>query len=590
MDPGTARQQIDEEIAQLGACIITLKTTRNTFTPFARLHPEIIQEIFVLVSRGAEHRQIGKTALLISWVCHHWRELGQQTSTLWSCIDFFNPTWVEAALSRTRNRPLEFSIFRPSERHGESSRYVPLCLSNLARISSLSLSANSGTELNRETSLSPLWATPAPLLVKLDLGAISLPRNLFAGSSSTLQKLSLSSCDFDWESLPVHQGLRYLDISQPVSRTSVDDLMRKLQVIAHQVESLYFFNVLLPLVTTSESGHHSPKKRQEFAKMKSFSMHEEDGPSVTYILNRLSLPSHLDHTGVTLLDHREEQFDTARALVSCRGIEKWPVERVEIELQDEYIGIVMRENWNTDFAEIQVVEETEGSDCEDQEVEGTENSDCEYQEEDQAEDTDSRQVKTVSYHMEIFDDIPDIIPIFDIFPFRAFKRLTFNGSHNPDRVSALTNCLDAKGAIEELNVITFFVPTFTSIIYKQNEQIQDIIRHDGPFEGLEMNDDQRDQCRSILTFHHLTTLVYYGEHDDNYPFEYSYFEVLWEWLKWRQLVGLGVKVLVFQTMKIPPEAYLTELYDDVVEAVEFIRVVELTGEFAVEPFDINPNA
>ncbi|TFK58938.1 hypothetical protein BDN72DRAFT_906285 [Pluteus cervinus] len=88
----------------------------------------------------------------------------------------------------------------------------------------------------------------------------------------------------------------------------------------------------------------------------------------------------------------------------------------------------------------------------------------------------------------------------------------------------------------------------------------------------------------------LAAQVYYGEHDDDYPFENSYLEVLWEWLKWRRLVGLGVKVLVFQTIKIPPKSYLTELYEDAVEAVEFIKVVELTGEFATNAFDINPNA
>ncbi|TFK69736.1 hypothetical protein BDN72DRAFT_767598, partial [Pluteus cervinus] len=106
--PAAARREIDEEIVRLEARIITLKTSRNHLIPFARLHPEIIQEVFALASH--EPGSAGKSSLIISWVCNSWRMLALRTSALWSIIDFSNPTWVEAALSRTRNRQLSFDL------------------------------------------------------------------------------------------------------------------------------------------------------------------------------------------------------------------------------------------------------------------------------------------------------------------------------------------------------------------------------------------------------------------------------------------------------------------------------------------------
>ncbi|TFK58261.1 hypothetical protein BDN72DRAFT_782324, partial [Pluteus cervinus] len=104
--PSTARQRIDEEIAQLNARIISLKTTRNTFTVVARLPIEVLEQIFVITARSAGDQGVGKGALFISWVCRSWRELALQTSALWSYVDFLDLNWVETALARTRNQPL----------------------------------------------------------------------------------------------------------------------------------------------------------------------------------------------------------------------------------------------------------------------------------------------------------------------------------------------------------------------------------------------------------------------------------------------------------------------------------------------------
>ena len=76
----TRRQQIDIEIAELEARIIALKAERNELSPISRLHPEVMQEIFLYASQGADYGYTGKTALLTSWICHSWRELALRAS------------------------------------------------------------------------------------------------------------------------------------------------------------------------------------------------------------------------------------------------------------------------------------------------------------------------------------------------------------------------------------------------------------------------------------------------------------------------------------------------------------------------------
>ncbi|TFK67011.1 hypothetical protein BDN72DRAFT_771338, partial [Pluteus cervinus] len=105
-----ARRSLDEEIAQLEARLLVLKLARNALAPFTRLHSEILQDIFFLAHTTSQNK--GKTSLIITWVSHTWRELAHHTSALWSYIDFEKQEWVETAISRTRNRELEFSYDR----------------------------------------------------------------------------------------------------------------------------------------------------------------------------------------------------------------------------------------------------------------------------------------------------------------------------------------------------------------------------------------------------------------------------------------------------------------------------------------------
>ncbi|TFK69721.1 hypothetical protein BDN72DRAFT_839986 [Pluteus cervinus] len=238
-NPQLSRQRIDEEIAELKTRIITLKSFRNTFSPLARLHREIIQEIFVIFSQNPARGSIGRAALLLTWVCQSWRELAHETSELWSYIDYVSVPRLQVALPRTRTRPLTFSAsFRPG--HCDHLGLFPfLCLGNISRIRSLTICFLSGSSTNTLTFKSPLWATPAPLLVALELRDLSFPPDLFSGTFPALRKLCLARCEFSWDRLPIHGRIEDLSISDPIARNAAEDLLRTLQIMGPEVKRLF---------------------------------------------------------------------------------------------------------------------------------------------------------------------------------------------------------------------------------------------------------------------------------------------------------------------------------------------------------------
>ncbi|TFK69745.1 hypothetical protein BDN72DRAFT_959351 [Pluteus cervinus] len=584
----SARQKIDDEIAHLEARIATLRTTRNTLTSFARLHNEVIQEIFILASgdpmdglqetedEEPEDISIGIASLRISWVCRSWRELAHQTSELWNYIDFIHPTWVEAALSRTRNRWLYFSLFLPSNYHDNPDRLASLCLRNLPRICRLYIHSEWDSELDIFTRLSPLWVTPAPLLVDLNLGSVSLPQNLFSGTFPSLRQLSLRNCEFGWEWLPIQANLRSLYISSPVVRISAEELLAKLQGLLSEMEDLALQSVLLPTVLVIPHSLQSTHVRQQLAKLTSLHLMDENASPVNFMLNHFSLPSYLDH--LTVVTHEGmDQLGTVEALVSCRGLEKWPVNGLHIILEEESIRIITVLEWNSaatlpsaeDVDEARVLAVPESA-------------------------SHPSKSSYISLTVEMFEDFSDIRHLLDILPLSPIKELNLDGGHLNDYGPHLTDHFDEQGGVERLRINVSYLPTFTGVIYMQNRGIRNITRYDnGPgVPGEEPLDaETEDLCRFVLHFDHLTTLEYYGrygfmdEDKEELIFARVYYMMLWEWLKWRRTVGLGLKKLVFQNMHIPPREYLRALYDGVVDEVEFGRVEEVTDKSTAIPFN-----
>ncbi|TFK66587.1 hypothetical protein BDN72DRAFT_859774 [Pluteus cervinus] len=552
-DPAIARQKIDEEIAQLEARIVTLKVSRNAFSPFARLHPEIIQDIFVLTSRARKQKKIGKTAFLLSWICHSWRNLAHQSSKLWSYIDFVHPLLVEAALSRTRCHQLYFYLvgsvgdFSPDS----ANPLAALCLINLPRIRTLTISSVLRYGLDLSVKTNPLWVTPAPLLVDLELWCMALPPDI---SFPALQKLVLMWCNFSWESLPIRAGFKHLSISLPSSKISAEDLVHKLQVIGPTVEFLQLNDVLLPTNTLLTSTRLSSQTRQDLPNLKSFGIYGRYAPPITFILDQFSLPLHTAHVGVQV-QGIADQMNTIRAFVSCRGIEKWPVKLVNIHLQNTSIEFRIQE-WKVDVGDAGDIDEREGTMDEAKNYEG------------QVADR-NQEARSVSIKLECGDDLSDILPIFDVLPLTPIKVLFFSGNYNGDNVSALAERLDAQGAIEQLNIIRSFVPAFSLVMEEQIQQLRELVDHNGDIVEADLEEEIKSQCRNILTFHQLIVLIYYQDEAVRGLLNPGHFHVLREWLMWRRAVGLGLKTLVFENVGIP-------------HGVDRALYIGLVEEFALE--------
>ncbi|TFK61255.1 hypothetical protein BDN72DRAFT_936687 [Pluteus cervinus] len=577
-DFATARQQIDEEITTLKARIVSLKTTRNTFTTTARLPIEVMQEIFVITSRSAGDRGVGKAALLMTWICHSWRELAHEASELWSYVDFLNRAWVERALSRTRDRTLHLSFDFQRVCYEDSNRVLSICLDDISRIGTLHITQAEMSVGQLGVSLNPLWTISAPLLVELALDCRALPSNLTPEIFPALRRLSLDRCEFNWKSLPIRTGLKALRITNPRSRTSPEYVLDKLRLLGPTLESLLLYNTLphtLPIPVPNPPSHET---RHELTKIQDFNILDDYGPPIIFILNHLLLPSDVDNLEIYADNGDEDQFDTVRALVACRGIDNWPVETVEFDVQYYTLGIRM---------------------------------------------TDSRS-RSLSFSIDNHDiNHLSILPVFDLFPSLPMKVLILSGNSVDDNVSALLAQLDAPGTIEQIKVVQAFVPTFTAILYNQNQRIREItgtgLKGVGDI-GKKMDNATKARCRDVITFPKLTTLEYYGDEradrsglstepetgeeeeftaywyskvlsEKESRFSVKYFEVLSEWLEWRQVVGLGVGKLVFNGMNIPPKRRIERLFEGI--QLEYVDVVHVTGKTKgskVLAFKVNPNA
>ncbi|TFK64859.1 hypothetical protein BDN72DRAFT_962936 [Pluteus cervinus] len=573
----TTRQEVDDDSATLEARIATMNL-HNSCTAIAQLPWELMQEIFVITSRSAGYRKVGKTALSVTWVCHTWREVAHGTSALWDHIDFSNPAWVEMALFHTQTRPLYLSFTFEWEEYEDANRLFSVCLEQLARIKTFSVTrANpAGNELN--VCLNPLWTTSAPLLVELALYSRTIPRSLSPEIFPSLEGLSLVNCKFEWESLPIRTGLRTLVIDHPRSRTSAEYLLGRLSIIAPTLEWLTLNGTLLKTIAAPRANllGRLPLKLN---KIRHFEMRDDFSPPITLILDHILLPSHVDTIELHLRSGRINQFEMLRALVSCRGLENWPGDAVEFDLQYDTLLLYMV-------------------------------------------DSDRRSI-SLSLEKPTID--PRCVqPVFDILPPFRMKTLTLSGNSLDNHVTTLLANFDAPGTTERIEVVQAFIPKFTTIIYNQNRRIRKVLgcKNITDF-GNTIDSEMRARCRSIITFHKLTTLEYYGDFnadisgltmdpvdyeesvegelnpwwcstvlsDENGRLSRMYFGILGEWLKWRQLVGLEVGKLIFNDMNVPSRKYLEGLCKGVqVECIDTVHVTDNKEKMKVLTFKANPRA
>ncbi|TFK71988.1 hypothetical protein BDN72DRAFT_957708 [Pluteus cervinus] len=185
------RAQLDAEIRDLEARIISLRATRNTLAPINQFPVEILVKIFVAVLKGT-----AVVILPITRVSRHWRHIALSCAELWSDVDNsvvkggYTASWLE----RSRALPLSIRISGDLAYH---KPHLSLILAQSNRIARLRLDGHhpSPEDLGR------VWASPdTSSLKELYLRNCKIPSRVFTSSASTLQFVLLQTCRFDFAS------------------------------------------------------------------------------------------------------------------------------------------------------------------------------------------------------------------------------------------------------------------------------------------------------------------------------------------------------------------------------------------------------
>ncbi|KAF9480814.1 hypothetical protein BDN70DRAFT_585399 [Pholiota conissans] len=99
-----AHSLIDKALKRRGAPILALKSQRNAFAPISRLPPEILCKIFSNVKE--KEPSSPEESFKLTHVCRHWRNVGIESSSLWTELMWQNPEVTELMFRRCKGAPL----------------------------------------------------------------------------------------------------------------------------------------------------------------------------------------------------------------------------------------------------------------------------------------------------------------------------------------------------------------------------------------------------------------------------------------------------------------------------------------------------
>ncbi|TFK69755.1 hypothetical protein BDN72DRAFT_840017 [Pluteus cervinus] len=533
-----ARKKIDEEITQLKTQIVSLKLSRNALAPINRLHPEVLQEIFITVHNSSEHK--GKTTLLITWISHNWRDLAHCVSALWGHIDFRHPAWVDASLARAKNSGLDVSLNSALRKPKYDLKPLfPLCIGNLSRIEKLKVTSPVWFRHSmRFESSAPEWLIPAPILVHLYFHGLSLPPGLFSGIFPSLESLHISDCHITWDALPVRSGLKELIVKEIHPRTTVDDVVKTLEDIGPGLEVLGLQDVFVP-ATTSDSLSVT---RVQLEKLKKVGLQENEAFLITPLLNRLSFPGCIN---VEITTKQWPDSDFVQSLVSARNIESWPIDHLHIKIRQNSTKFCIVEDWSKQ--------------------EGFTNK--------RADNRTHIQFEALTH------EVPsELMPVLDFLPIRSVRFVFFSGGLF--RLQALTflNFLGTLGTIDFLSFEAPYFATFMSWIQERDEMLSAIVDKDGELDEV-IDKEMIVTAQKTVVFHNLQTLEVCGDPLTQTRDQFTCDDALAvkKWLTWRKRLHLQVAKLEINEMSTPSISWLIGLYDGLVGAFGRRDVTERNG-------------
>ena len=214
--------------------IRALSLRRNALSPISSLPPEIFEAIFTLLCLPALEGEMSDNSghqarLLVSHVCHQWRQIALNQPLLWRSVDFTTLSLAGGIeiLTRAKSVPLYLEARAPH------SSWDDVQFNTFRK----ELQAHSPDVCRLNISAEPLYlheilgglASPASTLEYLSLcssvghqntepgGHIFVPDSLFDDSAPRLSCLKLFNYRISWKS-SLLKGLRHLEIRSPIAR------------------------------------------------------------------------------------------------------------------------------------------------------------------------------------------------------------------------------------------------------------------------------------------------------------------------------------------------------------------------------------
>ena len=272
-----------------------VRSMKNTFAPINRTPPEILS----LIPDYLEDDDRDKNLIVLTHVCHSWREIFISRPSLWTRLDLGNVEKTQVYIERSKSIPLEIHL-DPSY---EEEAFL-LAIPHIRRLKTLSVHGDSDELL---PVLVEHFSCPLPLLVDLKVNleryyddVSTLPHEPFNGDLSSLRELTLIGVvtPLPWRDLPNLTTLKLHDVPEHrILLTQLLDFFESAPYLRH-----------IELHDSLPSSSNAPTERVvSLPHLKDLSINAERPHSI--LLNHLSIPARASL-------HLEFKFDNKHSQIS----------------------------------------------------------------------------------------------------------------------------------------------------------------------------------------------------------------------------------------------------------------------------------
>ncbi|TFK64936.1 hypothetical protein BDN72DRAFT_881223 [Pluteus cervinus] len=222
------------------------------------------------------------------------------------------------------------------------------------------------------------------------------------------------------------------------------------------------------------------------------------------------------------------------SLISSRNIEKWPVDYLEIKVENRHVCLRIAEDWSKTDEPMT----SAGPD-------GTQTH--------------------VQLDITGVDDHLQLLPVFNLLPIHPIEKVSFVGGYLELQSTIILDYLAGLITVRELGIELPFLTTFLASTTVQVGKLQLLVD-----EGvLEEPDDVRDTekrhlAQEIISFHGLQDLKVYGDQQESTKLTSQDARTLQTWLEWRKRCDLRLERLSLSRLITPPISWLTGVFDGLV--------------------------